>query len=206
MANSDYQKELFEFEDRSRKAFPRFEKILPKADFEGKVSITLGLEKIIFVSIAVILALVVVFALGVERGKNVATVVSEEGVPLAAVTQPQPEIQPQLSQKSMASEAAKPEMSQTQMASKAATPVLAGIEADDIKTKPLTIIAVTYRTSDAATQTVNWLKKESYPAYMKQEGQYFLVCIGLYPNMNTAQAAVKKIKHLFKDAYIKTRQ
>lgn len=69
MENEGYQKELFEFDEKSRKSFPQFEKMLPKADFEGKVNVTLGLDRVVFIAMGIILFMVVVFAIGVERGR-----------------------------------------------------------------------------------------------------------------------------------------
>lgn len=68
MEEEKYQKELFEFE-KPKRSFPGLRKIFPRPDFEGRISITFGLERLIFISIGIIMLLVIVFALGVERGK-----------------------------------------------------------------------------------------------------------------------------------------
>lgn len=68
MEEEKYQKELFEFE-KPKRPFPRLGNIFPKPDFEGRISITFGLERLIFISIGIIMLMVIVFALGVERGK-----------------------------------------------------------------------------------------------------------------------------------------
>ncbi|MCX5686874.1 MAG: SPOR domain-containing protein [Candidatus Omnitrophica bacterium] len=68
MEEGKSQKELFEFE-KPKRSFPKLSNFLPKADFERNILITLSLEKIMFVSIGLILAMVVVYALGIEVGK-----------------------------------------------------------------------------------------------------------------------------------------
>ena len=180
MDNEGYQKELFDFDGKQRKPFPGFEKILPKADFEGKVSITLGLEKVVFISIGIILTLVVIFAIGVERGKSItldAVIVPAKTTPAVYMPAPIAHTVPQI----------KP-------------------EPDDISVKPYTIIAMTFKEQETAAQAVNWLKKEGFPAYQKQDGQFFPICIGAYANKFTATETLLKVKRLCKDAYIKTRQ
>ena len=57
MEEEEYQKELFEFE-QPKKSFSRFADMLPKADFEGRVAITVSLEKIVFVSIGIVMVMV----------------------------------------------------------------------------------------------------------------------------------------------------
>jgi len=64
------QKELFEFEKPKRR-FRGFPNLFPKADFGANFAVMLTLEKAVFIVIAVIMLLVVVFALGVERGKSI---------------------------------------------------------------------------------------------------------------------------------------
>jgi len=69
MEEEKYQKELFEFK-KPKKSFPKLSNFLPKADFERNILITLSIEKVIFISIGIIMATVVVYALGVEVGKS----------------------------------------------------------------------------------------------------------------------------------------
>ena len=69
MDDEKYQKELFQFE-KPKRLFPRLAKILPKADFEGRVLITFTLERIVFISIGILMIMVLTYALGVERGRR----------------------------------------------------------------------------------------------------------------------------------------
>lgn len=208
--DGEKQKELFEFDDRPRKSFPGFERMLPKADFEGKVSVTLGLEKIIFIAIGIVLSMVIVFALGVERGRSIETAATEnlEEPPVTAD-------KPQDTVKASAKITMPPQTAQPKAIIAAAatagspSPVqkaVAQSEPDDIKARPFTIVAAAHNGRDTAALAINWLKKEGYPAYLKQDGQYFLVCVGPYANKNAAQAALGRVKRLYKDAYVMARQ
>ena len=209
MDNEGYQKELFEeFDKKPKKAFPGL-KILPKADFEGKVIITISLEKAVFVSIGIILAMVIVFALGVERGRITASEPDMDNVTIAHQVQASPKIE--------ATALAQPAPSQVAHVLKNAAPVpntasnavsVAGEknENEDHSVQPYTIIAMTFKERETAVQAVNWLKKEGFQAYQKQDGQFFPVCVGPYANKNSAQSELVKVKRFCKDAYIKIRQ
>ena len=69
MDEENNQKELFEFK-KPKRSFPKLSNFLPKADFERNILITLSLEKVIFIFIGMIMAMVVVYALGVEIGRS----------------------------------------------------------------------------------------------------------------------------------------
>lgn len=202
MDNEGYQKELFEFEDRPRKSFPGL-KILPKADFEGKISVTLGLEKVVFISIGVILLSVIVFALGVERGRTLAMDEIGEAKVKVFSAPKEPETQP-LPQK--ASEPAVTKSAGIVITPKSGAALQANADPGEVSSRPYTIIALTFKDRDTAAQAVSWLKKEGLPAYQKQDGQYFPVCVGTYANRAAAQSALLKVKRLCKEAYIKVRQ
>jgi septal ring-binding cell division protein DamX len=60
-----YQKELFEDLDKLKKSASKNENLVPKTKF----SLTLSLEKTVFTSIAIVMVMVVVYAVGIERGK-----------------------------------------------------------------------------------------------------------------------------------------
>src|SRR3989338_9168642 len=89
------QKEFFEFE-KSKKPAPVFGRIFTKTD----VAVTLSLEVLVFISIGLIMLMVIVYALGIEKGKSsqvlsikpvveakVLKPVFEEEVPAAQVIQ-----------------------------------------------------------------------------------------------------------------------
>ncbi|MBN1526681.1 MAG: SPOR domain-containing protein [Candidatus Omnitrophica bacterium] len=66
MEENAYQKELFEFEPPKASAPKKPDPIFPK----GKFSVTLTLDRLVFVSIGVIMLMVALYALGVEKGKH----------------------------------------------------------------------------------------------------------------------------------------
>lgn len=206
MENGEIQKELFEFDDRPRKPFPQLEKMLPKADFEGKVAVTLGLDRIVFIAIGIILVMVVVFAIGVERGKSIeraeiepirVKTAPESTAAIDAAAQPTQPVQPS---------PAKPTVAATVPAQKVVQPPAVRQEIPtDIGSKPYTIVAGSFRGKDAAQSAASTLKKAGLAAYVTQNDPFFVVCVGGYSSRGAAQDTFTKVKRSFKDAYIKLR-
>ncbi|MDD5428839.1 MAG: hypothetical protein PHI58_06385 [Candidatus Omnitrophica bacterium] len=69
MDEEKFQKELFEFE-KPKRFLPRLSDFFPKADFERNVILTLTLDRAVIITIGIIMTMVVIYALGVESGKN----------------------------------------------------------------------------------------------------------------------------------------
>ncbi len=186
MEEEKYQKELFKFE-KPKRLFPKLVSIFPKADFEGKVLITFTLERVILISIVIIISMVIVYALGVEKGKSVGrvSIISSAKVQPERLSQSQP-VKVQV------------------LPAKPIVPVPESIR--DVGT-PYTIVAVTFTRKDTAAQEVSRLKKEGFDATIVQSDSYFLVCIGAYPDKISSQSktALSKVRKIHKDAYFKLR-
>jgi len=63
------QKELFEFE-KPRRIFPGLGRVFSSGGLDKKLALTLTPEKVVFISIGIIMAMVVIYALGVEAGRS----------------------------------------------------------------------------------------------------------------------------------------
>lgn len=181
MEENEYQKELFEFEKpKKRKTFLNLKSLFPKYS----VTVILNLERIIFIIIAAILLMVILYAMGVERGKSIGRLAS----PIAKETQGMPvqaTIAPPVS--TISPEAVKPQEKEID--------------------KPYTIVAATFIRKDAAQLEANRLKREGLDAFIAQSDSYFLVCIGSYPDKSGAQSkgALVRVRQFHKDAYFKLR-
>jgi len=199
--DNDEQKELFEFE-KPKKRFAGLSDILPKADLEGRVVFPLTLEKLIFILIGIIMSLVLVYALGVERGKSLKSV---QASPLAIrIPQVQaPEVAPKGTITVKMAQAPQGKTLQT------AKPLSGApkIEIPNDIAKPYTIAAVTLSKREFAQNEMNRLKKEGLNAYVVESGSYFVVYVGEYPDKQNSQALkdLNRIKKVYPDAYIKSR-
>jgi hypothetical protein len=226
-----YQKELFEDLDRLKKSSLKNDNLVPKTKF----SLTLSLEKTVFISIAVVMAMVVVYAVGIERGKTV-----ERESPQMTITKtiksvtvggPKPvhvvpstpkmasvvEKKVQVVEKKIQVPVQVPApVAQTVQAAvvpaqpQQALPVKAetvSIQALPLSAqpKPYTIVGATFTRKDWADKEIEKLKKSGQEAAVYQSANYFLVCIGSYQTKDEAKAALTKIRNAYKDAYLRSR-
>ncbi|MFH0764269.1 MAG: SPOR domain-containing protein [Candidatus Omnitrophota bacterium] len=160
------QKELFEFE-KPKRSFPKLSSFLPKADFERNILITLTLEKIIFISIGLILAMVVVYALGVEVGKAKTAVQKARGagqiVQQASVNKAAPITQPPAPYIIIAGAYSRKENALSVMARLRQ----AGFDAYIGKSAPLFQVWIGAKTSADAQRELARVKKLCKDAYLK---------------------------------------
>jgi hypothetical protein len=205
MEEEKYQKELFEFEQPKR-SFSRLSEMLPKADFEGRVAITISLEKLVFISIGIMMVLVVVYALGVESGKSRANAPAVQAVkPL-----PAPPIS-QVQQNRVATIPAKNILNTAPIvpAAKGMAPARQAIQ-DQAKamalgkaSKPFTILAGTFTKRGNAEAASAALTKQGLNAVVTYSQFYYRVCVGAYSNGVEAERDLSRVKSIYKDAVLK---
>lgn len=184
MENEKEQKELFEFK-RPKKAFPMLRGILPKADFDGRpFAIMLSIDKLIFICIGIIMLMVIMFALGVERGKSVTPKVS---LPVA--------------QQAIAQQKTQPVKAQP-VAVTTTVPKIVPVAAN-----PYSIVIMALTKNQTAQAEIEKAKKSGFNAFISYSTPYYLVCIGAFPNKEsvTAKQELIRVKRVYKDAYLKLR-
>ena len=200
MDDKNLEKELFEFE-KPKKPLPKLFNIFSKTDFEGKIAIRLSPDKIIFIVIITMMLLVIVYALGVERGKVLSL---KAPLPSVAISVAQGNITP-IGKKSVMD----PVISnQVKTALAVPTPSLpAKIGLVQASAKPYTIVAVTFSRKEMAETESNRLKGDGFDAFVASSDSYFLVCVGAYPDRDGVQTKkeLNRVKRIYKDAYLKLR-
>ncbi|MBN2453085.1 MAG: SPOR domain-containing protein [Candidatus Omnitrophica bacterium] len=189
MEEEKYQKELFEF-DQPRKSFSIITDMLPKPNLEGNVSVTLTLEKIIFICIGIVMMMVIVYALGVDNGKSRAqatapAVKQVPAPPLAAVLQP----------KNTAVTANN--ILNTAPVAPSARPAQPA--------KIFTILTGAYNKRESAQAAAAVLNKQGFSASVAYSKPYYIVCVGAYSDKNGADAKndLSRVRRTYKDAYFK---
>ncbi|MFH1190455.1 MAG: SPOR domain-containing protein [Candidatus Omnitrophota bacterium] len=204
MEEEKYQKELFHFEEPKR-SFSRLQDMLPKADFEGKISIAISLEKMVFIAIGIIMVLVIVYALGVENGKSRREIpaVRPAKPPEQLVTAPGAHTRPAvIPDKNIlntapivtAARTAPPVRQAIQAKTKAATPYQ--------ETKRFTILAGSFAKRENAQASALMLTKQGFNATVIYARPYYRVCVGAYSDKTGADAArdLAKVRRVKKDA------
>lgn len=173
------QRELFEeFEAPKKKRLPSAS-ILPKNYLRFNVSY----EQLIFIAIAVIMLMVLVFSLGVEKGRHVVesgpvkerTVIKvETPVVAAAISEP------------------------------AKAPVKAEKPYKEIK-KLYTVQVIAYRSKKLAQKELVKLTKKGYKPFIIVGGGYYQICVGEYEESKEAKEELAKLKKTYKDSFVRKR-
>ena len=188
------QKELFELEAPKKQPKNRFGQFFQKTDF----AISLSAEKLVFISIGIIMLLVIFFALGVERGKVIAAGSMETTHATAQVSTLN------VSGNAPAQQAApvKTVNAATNIIPKEKAPA-AQYPAD--KSKPYTIVAAAYSKEDSASKEVIKLKGSGLEAFLIKSDPYYLACVGSFANKDSAKTVLSKVRQAHKDAYVRLR-
>ncbi len=204
-----YQKELFQFEQPKR-SFSRLADMLPKADFEGRISITISLEKIVFIAIGMMMVFVMVYALGIESGKlrENAPVVQAVKPPEQLSTAPGAQIRPAaIPAKNILNTApivptVTPAMRVGQMAQGQAKTAAVYRES-----KPFMILAGSFAKRENAQASAAMLTKQGFDTSITYFQPYFRVCVGAYSDKNGADAKrdLMRVKRIYKDAMLRSR-
>ena len=189
MEEERLQRELFPFEP-PKKRFSGFAGIFRKAGIDGSVfAITLKIDKLVFISIAIIMMMVIVYALGVERGRSVspkpsAAPIVQQAVPIKAAPvkiTPEAKLQP------------------------AAETVVPAVK--DTVAKPYTIAVASLSKKENAISEAAKMKSGGFESFVIYSQPYYVVCVGAFADKTSAasQKELARVKRLRRDAYFKQR-
>ena len=195
MENEKIQKELFEFEAPKKISRPRFGSFLQKSDF----GIKLTAEKLVFISIGIIMLMVVFFALGVEKGKSLAAL---EIVPSVAPIQ---EATVKVQSKAVAAPITQVKAVQTVTNITPKDKNTQPAQVQQPKDKSYTIVAAAFSHQDTASREVAILKKGSLDAFVYYSEPYYLACVGSFANKDSAQKVLSRVRQMHRDAYVRLR-
>jgi len=205
MESEKYQGELFEL-DRPKGPQRKLDSVFPKT----KPAVTLSLERVVFISIGVIMLMVAFYALGVEKGKSNARAVSvlQKGREEKAV-RPAPVTPPAVVTAS-AQSAAVPVAPTVKTNIQIKAPAVPAVQ-DKVQTvQPAersyahTIVAATFTKRESASLEADRLRADKFDAFVIQRDPYFLVCVGAYTSKDSASKTLPKVRQRYKDAYIKS--
>ena len=207
--NNGEQKELFEEFEKPQSSI---EKIRQKYIPQKQHFITISLEKVVLVLIALIIVVVFFFSLGVEKGKHLAK--GDFTTPRAVIdiakasaaldkkneiTTPQ---DPRLSQ----IETDKKEITKKEADKKAIEKkeenLAAGAPATSVSAK-YTIQIATLRDQASAVKEADVLKKGGLYSFIIPKGGLFAVCVGKFNTTKEAKSTLDKLKKQYKDCFVR---
>ena len=182
MKDAILQKELFEEFDKPKKRNMAEKKsILPKS----YTMINITYEQIVFISIAILMLMVLVFSLGVERGKHIKApevkIIPESSFEIA-------EIEP---------------VKKSEPIPVAPMPV--AVEAAPMESRPYTIQVIAYRSKKLAQEELVKLSKKGFDPFIIVGGGYYQICANEYATHDKAKKDFKQMKRTYKDCFIRKR-
>ncbi len=173
----EIQKELFEeFTQPVRLR----KKILGPGAGKRIYNIRLSNEQLIFIFIGLVILLVICFSLGVERGKRIVIARRE------------------------------PAKEKVVVEKKAETPIEEKISKEPVIVKevssPYVIQVAAYKDNKQAEKEKELLEKRGYVAEIAKSGKYYIVYVAGFANRKKAESIAKKLKHRYKDCFVKKRK
>ena len=207
LKQQEIQQELFEEFSKESK---RVERIPPLARTQKPILFSTTLEHLLLAGIALVLALCLVFFLGVLRGKSL----SSKMVPIAAVRPVVSSPAPQALRPAPAPVAVQPRsinpatpvanaVAKTQIPAQSRTSLAAA--AQNASAKPYTIQLVTHKKRDIAENEAASLKRSGFYSFIMTSGEYYLVCVGQYASKEEAKKDLHFFNGKFKDCFLRRR-
>lgn len=173
-------------------------------------SLTLSLENLVISSIGILMAIVLSFSMGVEKGKKVVL----SGSPILPVTMavsvsskpaavPMPQTSPANKtpdplvnpSRNMPPEIAR----QDNKAEK--TPVIN--KDDETPSSGYTIQVASFKKDEFAQKEADLLKKKGYNIFIVPKGKYSIVCVGSFPNKGDAKVTLNRLQKTYKDPIVR---
>jgi len=200
MKTDSMQQELFkEFEAAQKGKKKTQGSILPR----NYVLLSVSYEQVIFIAIGIIMLMVLVFSLGVERGKYLALIPAKAKAETAAKKALKPQAAPEKPETEAASgEKEGPE------AETATKPVIETKK--DVKAAQpeglFTIQLIAYRSKKSAQKELLMLNKKGYNPFIVTGGGYYQICVGEYKTQQDAQKILRELaKKGYSDGFIRKR-
>lgn len=192
------QKELFkEFEAAQRRAKKKAQgSILPK----NYLLINISYEQVIFITIGVIMLMVLVFSLGVERGRRAGATPSD--TPEAAIVR--------IVETKIEEPAPEPVEPETKEEPVEERPVVErgyeGRVAKPVQEQAqFTIQVIAYRSKKSAQKEIMKLTKKGYTPFIILGGGYYQICVGEYKSQKEAKADLSTLKKTHPDSFLRKR-
>ncbi|MCK5306240.1 MAG: SPOR domain-containing protein [Candidatus Omnitrophica bacterium] len=201
--NREYQSELFSEFPKGRVKKAKAFKSVPKLK---NILISISREKLVSLIIAVILLYVVIFSLGVEKGKRMSLPAAGKTDKLA-VTAETEAVKKENSRKATIGLEEERQIESKAVEEKQGEQMAAGAIEDKkppaYKTYSLQLAA--YAQLSRAEKEAEKLKKRGYTAFIDSNNKYHIVFVGNYKDKVKARKLRKKLSEEYKGCYVKSR-
>ncbi|MDD2703676.1 MAG: SPOR domain-containing protein [Candidatus Omnitrophica bacterium] len=179
-------------------------------DSPARISAIRRYEKLLLLSISFIVAIIISFSLGVEKGKRVTVLKSQVGFN-AALTQkaasPAERVLPakgaavsNVPQKEVPVSFA---IGKTETAAASPVQIQKPVPVPENKSGAFTIQVASFRTKAHAQKEVQALKQTGQPVYLTAKGKYTVLCIGNFSDKEAAKSLLPELKKSYQDCFIR---
>jgi len=184
----EYQDEFFgEFKEEKGKIKKITDKI---TQGHKKLYLNLPAENIVFAVIIIIMAVVIAFALGVERGKRLAKAKVDSRTAYEEASAREDKVR--MTPVEIAAEEIKESKEEKATLLKAQE-----------KSKPYTIQLISYKKEQRAVYEKDRLLKSNVTAFIVPSGDWYQVCAGGYENIKEAKRALENFTKKYKGCFIR---
>jgi len=170
------------------------------------ISYIRGYEKILITLIVFVIVAITAYSAGVEKGKRILSMKTYETMDLAMLKSRQPKSIVQATanrQNYTTSQALKTTPINTTEPSIQIAPVAETIPKIQIKTRKYTIQIASYQSKTGAQKEANILKKKGFQTTIISTGKFNIVCLGSFPDKQTASNMLTKLKQSYRDCSIR---
>lgn len=204
------QRELFDELGSAGKNPSKSEAVKSFLNRQSGPRFSVPLEWVLITAIVLIIGCVVIFMMGVEKGKQIQKeayrysrpVFSEEILLKTALTPPT--TAPKAPQPALTAPTPAPISPQSLPVSR--PPLTANREPQKVASegkKPYTIQLAAFRTENQATKEMAVLRTKGYKPRILAKGGYYQVSVGQYQNREEAAGDLKTLKKRYKDCYLR---
>lgn len=180
---TEFQSELFEefIKPEKKREIQKSHPIVRRY----RLFLNISYEQLVFFVIALIMIMVLVFSLGVERGKSLL----ETPAPVEPEIAREPEIELPSSTEIQKEVVLKPPPQE----------IIKKVS------KPYTIQVATYRQKKSAKKELENLRKRGLDSYIISNNGKYEVCVGEYVDRDSAKKNIKRLKKDYKDCFLRRR-
>lgn len=193
--NREVQPELF-YEIEKKRKTDFFKKNLFLFNYKSVIQIPI--DNLIVLVISLIMANLLAFVLGIERGKNL-TKLTLQNTPQETIVKEKKEEKNNIATfKQKAIEKVKAEQNIIEeKTTKQESPIAPVLKEN------FTIQLASYCSNTFANKALEQLKKDGFKVFVLEKGKYFVVCAGFYSDKKKAQESLYQFKKRYKDCLVR---
>ncbi len=187
---------------------PQFELFPTSSDNSGEVGkpkfflakMTFSFENIVIIAIAIIIAIILSFSLGVERGKDVAVTSFNENVGQQTAGIKKDKVVSSTKSQKRSESLPKQKIEKKKQTLKTTTEMPVVAEIDE---HLYTVQVASYKGDKFANREADVLAEDGYETLVLPKGEYVILCVGKFSKKAAARELSQELKDKYKDCLVR---